>query len=146
MTRPSKNNTALYQMARMIDWDRREGYFAKRRRWRRMSRDVVPRNDTLPMLLIFAAALLLFWLTLVGWATCAIAQELPRAMWVNVHEDSALNVRAEPCADADIILCLGRGCEVEVREVKDGWALIGWPKYPERAPMGWVCADYLAAP
>ena len=71
---------------------------------------------------IRAAAFVLALGALLLWAAAARGE----TMWVNVAEGSHLNARSKP-RTGDIEAKLERGTEVEVTEIRSGWATIqGW--------------------
>lgn len=85
---------------------------------------------------------LLFWLFFLLIVVVAAESNAEAIREVDVHPDSALNVRVGADAEYKSISKLADGAKVLVLEEHKGWALVAWPRYPDN-PLGWVSTDYL---
>ena len=72
-------------------------------------------------------------------------EDKPTQYTISVEPGSALNFRAGPSTDAEILYQLGPGNTVTVRETSGGWALVTWTVLePLDDPRpAWVCMEYL---
>ena len=72
------------------------------------------------MILLIAAA----WVALaIAGIHDAMADE-SKTMYVHVREGTFLNGRMKPNLDSEIMMIMGRGFDVHVLQVKNGWAMI----------------------
>ena len=67
------------------------------------------------------------------------SEVVTEVMYVNVNPGSNLNMRNKPSLNGSIIIKLARGTEVDVYEIKNGWA-----KIKVYGQIGYVSAEYLS--
>lgn len=132
-----------HQMACMLNDEINESAWARRRRLRRMSSLIVPRNMSWPLVITAVALWTMIILLTCAWFTGAIAEGTVQTATVAVEEGSVLNVRAQPGMDAEVLFSLVRGTHVKVLAVLDEWARIGWAVCEDGQPIGWVSLKYL---
>ena len=121
---------------------------ARNRRIRASASLILPRHTWRAALLCVLLAALLFAAAILTPAYAEGAEadgDKPTQYTINVEPGSALNFRAAPSTDAEILYQLGPGNTVTVRETSGGWALVTWTVLePLDDPRpAWVCMEYL---
>lgn len=118
---------------------------ARNRRIRVSASLILPRHTWRVALLCVLLAALLFAAAIMLPAYAEAPADKPARYTINVEPGSALNFRAGPSTDAEILYQLGPGSTVTVHETSGDWALVTWTVLePLDDPRpAWVCMEYL---
>ncbi len=106
---------------------------------------ILPRHTWRAALLCVLLAGLLFAAAVIAPAYAESGADKPARYTINVEPGSALNFRAGPSTEAEILYQLGPGNTVTVHETSGDWALVTWTVLePLDDPRpAWVCMEYL---